>query len=206
MAASLPGAELFSQTSVFFEQATCPGQLRCLGQNFFSQTRTFRNSGTPVRRTNRWKYQKMNFPDFWDSCAQNQTSEISKNALPGILGLLCAEQDVGNLKQCTFRNCGTPARRTKRRKSQKMDAQEFCGACALNKPSEISKNEPSTNLGLLCADQNVGHLKKMTFRNSGTPARRTKHLEYQKCTFRNYGTPVRRTKRRKSQKCTFRNS
>ena len=41
------------------------------------------------------------------TCAQNKTSEISKNALPGILGLLCAEQDVGNLKKCIFRNSGT---------------------------------------------------------------------------------------------------
>ena len=37
-AASLPGAELFSQTMTYvFEQATCPGQLRCLGQNCFSK-------------------------------------------------------------------------------------------------------------------------------------------------------------------------
>ena len=27
----------FSQKSDVFEQATCPGQLRCLGQNFFSE-------------------------------------------------------------------------------------------------------------------------------------------------------------------------
>ena len=61
-AASLPGAELFlrnrtllnkplvlgsftacgrtfSQKSDFFERATCPGQLRCLGQNYFSKSR-----------------------------------------------------------------------------------------------------------------------------------------------------------------------
>ena len=30
---------------------------------------------------------------------QNKTSEISKNALSGTLGLLCAEQTVGNLKK-----------------------------------------------------------------------------------------------------------
>ena len=66
------------------------------------------NSGTPVRRTRRRKSQKMNFqefwdswaqnktseisenhfPEFWDSCAQNKTSEISTDALSGILGLL----------------------------------------------------------------------------------------------------------------------
>ena len=36
-AASLPGAELVLRNRTFFEQATCPGQLRCLGQNFFSE-------------------------------------------------------------------------------------------------------------------------------------------------------------------------
>ena len=65
---------------------------------------TFRNSGTPVRRPKRRKSRKMDFQDCWDSCALNKTSEISKNALSGILGLLCAEQGVGNIKQCTFRN------------------------------------------------------------------------------------------------------
>ena len=48
--------------------------------------------------------------EFWDSCAQ-KTSEISETALSGIMGLLCAEQNVGNLKHCTFINTGTPVRR-----------------------------------------------------------------------------------------------
>ena len=60
---------------------------------------TFRNSGTPVRRTRRRKSQQMHFQGFWVSCAQNPASEISKNALLGILGILCAEQSVGNLKK-----------------------------------------------------------------------------------------------------------
>ena len=62
-AASLPGAELFpenyvffykkplvlgsfvawrrtfSRKSIFLQEATCPGQLRCLGRNFFSEIR-----------------------------------------------------------------------------------------------------------------------------------------------------------------------
>ena len=33
-AASLPGANFFSQIDFFFEETTCPGQLRYLGQNF----------------------------------------------------------------------------------------------------------------------------------------------------------------------------
>ena len=40
-AASLPGAELFLRNPTFLEEATCPRQLRCLGQNFFSEIRLF---------------------------------------------------------------------------------------------------------------------------------------------------------------------
>ena len=36
------------------------------------------------------------------------------------MGLLCAKQGVGNLNKWTFRNSGTPVRRTRRRKSQKL--------------------------------------------------------------------------------------
>ena len=87
------------------------------------------------------------------------------------MGLLCAEQNVGNLKQCTFRNSGTPVRKTKRRKSQKMHVQEFWDSCALNNASEISTNALSEIMELLCAEQNVGDFKQCTFRNSGTLAR-----------------------------------
>ena len=132
----------------------------------------FRNYGTPVRRTRRRKSQKMYFQEFWDSCAQSQTSEISTTALSGILGLLCAEQDVGNLKKtllgmlgllcaeqnvghlkkCTLKNSGIPVRRTKRRQSQ--------------------KHALLGTLGLLCAEQHVRNIKNCTFINSGTPVRR----------------------------------
>ena len=61
------------KSDLFFEQVTCPGQCRCLGQHFFS-----------------------------------------KNGLSGILGLLCAEQNVANLKKWTLRKYGTPARRPKK--------------------------------------------------------------------------------------------
>ena len=75
------------------------------------KTSTSGNYGTPVRRPRRRKSQKVDFQEFWDSCAQNKTSEISKNALPGILGFLCAERNVRNLKECTFRNYETPGSR-----------------------------------------------------------------------------------------------
>ena len=56
------------------------------------------------------------------------------------MGLLCAEQNVGHLKKRTFKNSGTPARSTRRRKSQKMHFQEFWDSCAQNNTSEISTN------------------------------------------------------------------
>ena len=55
---------------------------------------------------------------FWDSCTQNKASEISKIALSGSLGLLCAEQNVGNLKK---------------------HFQDFWDSGAQNKTSKISK-------------------------------------------------------------------
>ena len=118
-------------------------------------------------------------------CA-DKTSEISKNVLSGILVLLCAEQNVGNLKNCTFWNSGTPVRRTRRRKSQKMHFQELWDSCAQNNTSEISKNALSGILGLLCAEQSVGNFKQWTFRDSGTPARRTRRRKSQKMHFQEF--------------------
>ena len=79
------------------------------------------------------------------------------------MGLLDAEQGVENINKCTFRDSGTPGRRTRRRKSQKMHFQEFwapvrrtkhrrsqnmhfqeCWAsCAQNKTSEMLTDELS---------------------------------------------------------------
>ena len=133
------------KTSDFFEQATCPGQLRCLGhfvfQNIFFEETTclgqLRCLGPNVS-------QKFDF--------------ISRNALSEILRLRCAEQHVGNIKNRTSKNSGTPVRRTKRRKyqtnarvrnsqtpvrrterqkSQKLHFREFWDSCAQTKTSEI---------------------------------------------------------------------
>ena len=122
-----------------------------------------------MRRTRRQKSQKMHFQEFWNSCAQNKTSEISKHTLSRILGLLCAEQDVGNLNKnvlsgilgllCAEQNVGN---------LKKMHFQEFWDSCAQNKASEISKNELSEILGLLCAEQDVGNIEKCIFKNSVT--------------------------------------
>ena len=70
----------------------------------------------------------MHFQEFWDSCAQNKTSEISKTTLPGILLLLRADQNVGNLKNAL---------------------QDFYDSSAQTKTSEISKIALSGVLGLL---------------------------------------------------------
>ena len=128
-AASLPGAELFPENlffyknplvpgsfaawgrtfarkSIFFEEATCPGQLRCLGQNFFSTKRALRNYGPPLRRTRRRKSQKMSFQEFWDSCAQSKRSEISTNAFRNSGTHKTSEIS----KKCTFKNSRTPVR------------------------------------------------------------------------------------------------
>ena len=92
-----------------------------------------------MRRTKRRKSQKMHFQEVWDSCAQKKTSEISKNELSGMLGLLCAEQDVRNIK--------------------KMHFQEFWDSCAQNKTSEISKTctfrNPSNQNKLRCLGQHL---------------------------------------------------
>ena len=148
MAASLPGAELFPEIC-FFEETTCPGQLRCLGQNFFSNNGlsgilrflcaeqedgnpkqwTVRNSGTPVRRTKRQKYQKMHFQKFWDSCAQNKTSEIPKMDFQEFWD----SQDVGNLK--------------------KMHFQEFRDSCAPPRPPKKRSAPLAAVVGLFSLDR-----------------------------------------------------
>ena len=92
-----------SRKSIFFEEeeeATCPGQLSCLGQIFFLRHLFFLNKPLAPGRFAAWGrsfFSKTDFQEFWDSCSQNKTSEISKTTLSGIMRLLCAEQDVGNL-------------------------------------------------------------------------------------------------------------
>ena len=43
------GQNLFQKSDIFFEQATCPGQLRCLGQRFFLKKHTFLKKNPLVR-------------------------------------------------------------------------------------------------------------------------------------------------------------
>ena len=114
---------------------------------------------------------------------------------------MCAEQDIGNLKKCTFRNSGTharrttrrnsqktysvrnsgaPVRRTRRQKSKQIDVQEFWGSCAQNKTSDISKNGFQELWGSCALDKKGVHLKPCTFRISGTHVRRTERRKSQK--------------------------
>ena len=135
--------------------------------------RTFRNSGTPTRRTD---------------CRNSQTKALSE-----MLGLRLAEQHVGAITKHTFRssgipvrrtkhrkyqriafrNYGTPVRRTRRRKSRTMHSHNLWDSNSQNKTSEISTNALSEILGLQLAEQYIRHLKIYTFRNYGTPVRRT---------------------------------
>ena len=136
-AASLPGAEFFPENRLLFEEATCPGQLRCLRQNFFSKNGlsgilalmsaeqdvenpnkwTFRNSETPVRRTKRRKYKRWTFRNYVTPVRRTRRRKSNKNY--------------------TFNNSGTLVRRTRCRKSQKMNCQELWDSCAQSRTSQI---------------------------------------------------------------------
>ena len=128
----------------------------------------------------------MNFQKLWDSCAQNNTSEISKTALSEFMGLLSAEQHAGNLKECTFIISGSPVRRTTLRKSQKLHFHISWDSCAQNKTSDISETALPEILGLQCAEQKVGHSTECTFINSGTLARRTTRRKSRNMYFQNF--------------------
>ena len=158
------------------------------------------NSGTPVRRTKRRTTQQMHVHKFWGSGSQDNTLKISTNALSEIRGLQFAEHSVGNLTNIhfqkiwdsgsqntpseiseshTFRNYGTPVRRTTRqksqikctpnihgspirratRRSQQMHFLTFWYSRSQNKTSEIASNPLSEILGLQFAEQTVGNLE-----------------------------------------------
>ena len=92
---------------------------------------------TPVRRTRHRKSQKH----------------------AGPLGLLCAEQNVVHLKKSTFRIYGTSARRTKRRKSQKMHVQEIWASCVQNKTGK-SQDMHFQNFRYSCAQSKTSEISR----------------------------------------------
>ena len=107
-----------------FEETTCPGQLRCLGQMCFTENRVFLKKpllpgsfaawGRTFSRKSMF-FEEATCPGQLRCLGQNFSQK--KMGESGILGLLCAEQDVDNLNKWTFRNYEAPVRRTKRRKS-----------------------------------------------------------------------------------------
>ena len=82
----------------------------------------------------------MHFQEFWHSCVQNKLSEISKNALSGIIGLLCAEQDVGNLKQNAPSEIARLQFAEQNVGNINSALSTFLGSGSQNTTSEISKN------------------------------------------------------------------
>ena len=197
-AASLPGAELFLKNRTFFEEeATCPGQLRCLGQNFFSEIRLFLKKPLVPGSFAAWGRtffsQKIDF--FFDetTCPGQlrclgqdifqKTFFLKKPLVPGSFAAWgrTVSQNMILLEQTT---CPGQLRCL---------GQNFLlEQCVFFLTSHLSwaASLPGAEL----------FLKKRTFMNSGTPVRRTRRRKSQKCTFRNSGTPMRRTRRRKSQK------
>ena len=123
-------------------------------------------AGPPVRRARRQKSQKTNFHNLWDSCAQNKTSENSKNTCSGFRGLLCAEQNVGHINKCTFRISGTPVRRTNL--------------------GNLNKNARLGIMGLLCAEQDVGNLKITHFQETQDSCAQNKTSEISKNDFQDF--------------------
>ena len=142
-----------------------------------------------MRRTRRRKSKKINVQEFWDSWAQNYTSEFSKTCSFRNSGTPVRRPRRRKSQIWTFRNSGAPLRRARRRKSQQMDFQEFWESCALNKTSEIPQNALSGILGLLCAEQDVGNLKKNALsENLGLLCAEQDLGIIKKCTLRNSGT------------------
>ena len=72
----------------------------------------------------------MHVQELWESGAQNKTLEISKDAFSGILGLLCAEQNVRNLKKMRFQEFWDSCAQNKTLEIPKLNFQEFWDSCA----------------------------------------------------------------------------
>ena len=71
-------------------------------------------------------------------CAEQDVGNLKKNAPSGIMELLCAEQNVGTLKNALLGNLGL--------------------LCAEQNVENLKRHTHLGILGLLCANQHVGHL------------------------------------------------
>ena len=114
--------------------------------------------------------------------------------------LLCAKQNVGNLKNALSIIWGSSVRRTKRQTHQHMHFENFRDSCAQNKTSENS-NLHFHKLWDSCAQNKTSEIAKNALHTIWDSCAQNKTSAiFKQCTFIKYGTPVCRTKRRKSQK------
>ena len=126
-ATSLPGAELFLKTMTFFEQATCPGQLRCLGHKFFSKKFFFEQAtchgqlgclGQNLFSTNVFSLNRPLVPGSsaaWGrTFSQNQTFLLNKPLVPGSFAawggtfaqfFFCEQATCPGQLRCLGQNC-----------------------------------------------------------------------------------------------------
>ena len=126
-----------------------------------------------MRRTKRQTSQENPLPGILGLlCAEQNVGNLKQHTLSGILGLLCAEQNVGNLQHVVFSNCGTPMRRTKRQKSENKCTFRTYGTPVRRTTCWKYQKILSCFFGLQLAEQNVINLKKITFRKKGTPGSR----------------------------------
>ena len=139
----------------------------------------------------------------WPPVCRSKRRKSQTNALSGILGLLCAEQNGRHLKKFTFITSGTSVLRTKRQTSQKLYFHKVWDLCAQNKTSEISKMH-CHKLWDSCAQNKTSEISnKCTFKNYGTPAAEQHVGNIKTCTFVYDGSLVRRTTGPKSQHMHF---
>ena len=89
-----------------------------------------------MRRTKRRTSAKIHFQEFWDSCAQNKTSEISKMWLESWDSR--AQNNASEISKSALSEILGPVRRTERR-NFKHHLQKFGDSCAQD-TSEVSKN------------------------------------------------------------------
>ena len=103
----------------------------------------------------------MHCQKVWEPDSQTRTSEVSKNALSGILVLLCAEQNVGNFKKMDFQEFWDSCAQSNTSEISRIARSRITILRAQNKTSEVSKNALSKIMGPPCAEQNVGNLNKL---------------------------------------------
>ena len=96
-AASPPGAELLLEIRFVLKRPLVPGSFAAWGITF-SQKTDFQEFWDSCAQNKTSEISKNDFQEFWDPCAQNKTSYISMH-FQNFWDSLCAEENVGNLKK-----------------------------------------------------------------------------------------------------------